>query len=300
MEGSGLPGGFRPGFFDDPVAFGRISSGGISLMKKSVLSAMVVLLLLGAAAYAAFCVAPTDAKQGVVYRILYLHVASAWTGLTSFFICFIANLLYVFRRQPRWDWLGVSAGETGLVFTTVVLLTGPIWAHPVWGIWWTWDARLTSTFVLWLLYVSYLLLRTLVEEPDRRALLSALFGIFAFIDVPLVFGSIRWWRTQHPQPVVMGAPGWRACAVISRLSSVNWRQHEKSRQRFRGIYGWLDRFLCLLHKRGAAHRGAARGRRTPEKFIATGQVAWQGRRKSELCCFSSAGRIRWRPSSRFC
>src|SRR6266480_260234 len=114
-------------------------------MKKSVLSAVVVLLLLGVAAYAAFFVAPTDAKQGLIYRILFLHVASAWTGLTSFFICFIANLLYVLRRQPRWDWLGVSAGETGLVFTTVVLLTGPIWAHPVWGIWWTWDARLTST-----------------------------------------------------------------------------------------------------------------------------------------------------------
>src|SRR5258708_189778 len=207
MEGNRLLGGFRCGFFDDPVAFGRISSGGISLMKKSVLSAMVVLLLLGAAAYAAFFVAPTDAKQGVIYRILYLHVASAWTGLTSFFICFIANLLYVFRRQPRWDWIGVSGAEVGLAFTTVVLITGPIWAHPVWGIWWTWDARLTSTFILWLLYVSYLLLRTLVEEPDRRALLSSLFGIFAFIDVPLVFGAIRWWRTQHPQPVIAGGQG---------------------------------------------------------------------------------------------
>jgi heme exporter protein C len=115
--------------------------------------------------------------------------------------------MYVFRRQPRWDWLGVAAAEVGLAFTTVVLVTGPIWAHPVWGIWWTWDARLTSTFVLWLLYVSYLLLRTLVEEPDRRALLSAFFGIFAFLDVPLVFGAIRWWRTQHPQPVIMGGPG---------------------------------------------------------------------------------------------
>jgi len=115
--------------------------------------------------------------------------------------------MYVWRRAPRWDWLGVSAAEVGLAFTTVVLVTGPIWAHPVWGMWWTWDARLTSTFVLWLLYVAYLLLRTLVEEPDRRALFSALFGIFAFLDVPLVFGSIRWWRTQHPQPVVMGEPG---------------------------------------------------------------------------------------------
>ncbi len=148
-------------------------------MKKSVLSAMVVLLLLGVAAYAAFFVAPTDAKQGVIYRILYLHVASAWTGLTSFFICFIANSLYVY-------------------------------------------ARLTSTFVLWLLYVSYLLLRTLVEEPDRRALLSALFGIFAFIDVPLVFGSIRWWRTQHPQPIIMGGPGSFFDPTMYRVLVFTW------------------------------------------------------------------------------
>jgi len=176
------------------------------MMKYALGGAAVVLLLL-AAAYAAFFIAPTDIKQGLVYRILFLHVPSAWTGLTAFFICFVANLMYVWRRTPRWDWLGISAAEVGLAFTTVVLVTGPIWAHPVWGIWWTWDARLTSTFVLWLLYVSYLLLRTLVEEPDRRALFSALFGIFAFIDVPLVFGSIRWWRTQHPQPIVMGEPG---------------------------------------------------------------------------------------------
>ncbi len=176
------------------------------MMKHALGGAAVVLLLL-AAAYAAFFIAPTDIKQGLVYRILFLHVPSAWAGLTAFFICFVANLMYVWRRTPRWDWLGISAAEVGLAFTTVVLVTGPIWAHPVWGIWWTWDARLTSTFVLWLLYVSYLLLRTLVEEPDRRALFSALFGIFAFIDVPLVFGSIRWWRTQHPQPIVMGEPG---------------------------------------------------------------------------------------------
>jgi heme exporter protein C len=176
-------------------------------MKKNAFGSVIVLLLLGAAAYGALYVAPTERTMGTIQRIFYLHVSSAWTGLTAFFICFLANLLYVWRRQPRWDWLGVSAAEVGLAFTTVVLVTGPIWAHPVWGMWWTWDARLTSTFVLWLLYVAYLVLRTLVEEPDRRALVSALFGIFAFIDVPLVFGSIRWWRTQHPQPVVMGGNG---------------------------------------------------------------------------------------------
>ena len=145
--------------------------------------------------------------MGPIQKIFYFHAATAWAGMSAFLICFIANLQYVWRRQQKWDSLGVSAAEVGLTFTTVVLITGPIWAHPVWGIWWTWDARLTSTFVLWLLYISYLLLRTLVEEPERRALLSALFGIFAFLDVPLVFGAIRWWRTQHPQPVIMGGPG---------------------------------------------------------------------------------------------
>ena len=189
---------------------------------KNLFAALIVFLLLGAATYGAFFVAPTDAKQGLIYRILYLHVASAWTGLTSFFICFIANIVYVLRRQPRWDWLSVSAAEVGLTFTTVVLVTGPIWAHPVWGIWWTWDARLTSTFVLWLLYVSYLLLRTLVEEPDRRALFSALFGIFAFLDAPLVFGSIRWWRTQHPQPVVMGGAGSGLDPTMYKVLLLTW------------------------------------------------------------------------------
>lgn len=189
---------------------------------RTVLGAIAVLLLVGMATYAAFFIVPADAKQGQIYRILYLHVASAWTGLTAFLICFIANLLYVWRRQPRWDWLGVSAAEVGLAFTTVVLVSGPIWAHPVWGIWWTWDPRLTSTFVLWLLYVSYLLLRTLLEEPDRRALFSALFGIFAFLDVPLVFGSIRWWRTQHPQPVVLGEPGSGLAPIMYAVLFFTW------------------------------------------------------------------------------
>lgn len=176
------------------------------MSKRIVLGAVAILLVI-ASAYASFFIAPEERTMGVIQRIFYFHVASAWAGFTAFFICFIGNLLYVWKRSQKYDWLAVSGAEVGLAFTTVVLITGPIWAHPVWGIWWTWDARLTSTFVLWLLYVSYLLLRTLVEEPDRRALLSSLFGIFAFIDVPLVFGAIRWWRTQHPQPVIAGGQG---------------------------------------------------------------------------------------------
>jgi heme exporter protein C len=176
-------------------------------MSKRIILGAVAILLVIAAAYAAFFIAPEERTMGLIQRIFYFHVASAWAGFSAFFLCFLGNLLYVWRRDQKYDWLAVSGAEVGLAFTTVVLITGPIWAHPVWGIWWTWDARLTSTFVLWLLYVSYLLLRTLVEEPDRRALLSSLFGIFAFLDVPLVFGAIRWWRTQHPQPVIMGGQG---------------------------------------------------------------------------------------------
>jgi len=173
-------------------------------MAKRIILGGVAVFLVIAAGYAAFYIAPEERTMGVIQRIFYFHVASAWAGFSAFLLCFIGNLAYVWKRQQRYDWLGVASAEVGLAFTTVVLITGPIWAHPVWGIWWTWDARLTSTFVLWLLYVSYLLLRTLVEEADRRALLSSLFGIFAFLDVPLVFGAIRWWRTQHPSPVLMG------------------------------------------------------------------------------------------------
>jgi heme exporter protein C len=176
------------------------------MARRAVLGVVAVLLVI-AAAYGAFYIAPEERTMGFIQKIFYLHAPAAWAGMDVFFVCFVANILYVWKREKKYDWLGVATAEVGLAFTTIVLITGPIWAHPVWGIWWTWDARLTSTFVLWLLYVSYLLLRMLVEEPERRAMLSAVFGILAFLDVPLVYGSIRWWRTQHPQPVILGEPG---------------------------------------------------------------------------------------------
>ncbi len=176
-------------------------------MLKTALTALTVLVLIAITTYLAFFYAPVERTMGPIQKIFYLHLPSAFTAFIAMGVCFTANLLYVFRREHKWDWLGVAAAEVGLVFISVVLVTGPIWAHPVWGIWWTWDARLTLTFVLWLLYISYLLLRSMVEEGDKRALLSAIFGIFAFLDVPLVYFSIRWWRTQHPQPVILGGPG---------------------------------------------------------------------------------------------
>src|ERR1700739_603812 len=131
-------------------------------MSKRIILGAIAILLVIAAAYASFCIAPEERAMGVIQRIFYFHVASAWAGFTAFFLCFLGNLLYAWRRDQKYDWLAVSGAEVGLALTTVVLINGPIWAHPVGGIWGPWDPRLTSTFVLWLLYVSYLLLRTLV------------------------------------------------------------------------------------------------------------------------------------------
>jgi heme exporter protein C len=171
------------------------------------IGSIAVISLMMLAGYAALFLAPEERTMGLIQRIFYFHATSGMTAFVAFFAGFVGNVFYLIKREPRWDWLGVSAVEVGVVFCTVVLVTGPIWARPVWGIWWTWDWRLTSTFVLWLLYVSNLLLRTLVDETNRRAMVSAVFGIFAFLDVPLVYMSIRWFRTQHPQPVLFGGPG---------------------------------------------------------------------------------------------
>jgi heme exporter protein C len=175
---------------------------------------------MAASAYGAFFIAPTEATMGLVQRIFYLHAPCGMTALAAFLVCFVANLNYLFRREAKWDWLAVSSAEVGLAFCSVVLLTGPIWAKPAWGVYWAWDARLTSTLVLWLLYLSYLILRTMVEDPDRRALVSAFYGVFIFLDVPLVYGSIWWWRTQHPQPVVFTGSGLNP--VMRKVFYLSW------------------------------------------------------------------------------
>jgi len=166
---------------------------------------IVAALWMAAAGYAIFFVAPDESTMHEIQRIFYIHVASAWTAGVAFFAVALSGALYLIKRDARYDWAGIAASETGFVFTTVVLVTGPIWAKPIWGIWWTWDPRLTSTFVLWLMYAAYLLLGTLVDDPQRRPILRGIYGIFAFVNVPLVFMTIRWWRGQHPSPVIAGA-----------------------------------------------------------------------------------------------
>jgi heme exporter protein C len=189
-------------------------------MKKLFpLLAIITLALLSYGLYAALVLAPTELTMGAVQRIFYYHVPSAWVAFLLFFANFIASIKYLVGRKPGTDAFALATAEVGVVFCTVVLVTGPIWAKPVWGIWWTWDARLTSTLVLWLIYVSYLLLRRYAAGGQTPVLAAAL-AIFGFVDVPLVYMSIRWFRTQHPQPVIGGgensgmAPGmWQALMI---------------------------------------------------------------------------------------
>lgn len=150
------------------------------------------------ALYAAFIYAPREAMMGDVQRIFYFHVPSAYVAFLAFAVVFVSGIQYLRTRDLKWDALAHASAEIGVVFCTIALITGSIWAKPIWGAWWTWDPRLTTTLVLWLIYVSYLMLRRALDEPERRARFAAVVGIVGFVDVPLVFMSIRWWRTIHP------------------------------------------------------------------------------------------------------
>ncbi len=150
------------------------------------------------ALYAVFIYAPSERVMGLVQKIWYFHLASAWVTFLAYFVVFIAGILYLSRKERRFDILGYSSAGIGVIFNTLVLVTGSIWAKPIWGTWWTWDSRLSTTLILWLMYVAYLMLRTASGEDSKGARLAAVFGIVAFIDVPIVYMSIRWWRTIHP------------------------------------------------------------------------------------------------------
>jgi heme exporter protein C len=180
-------------------------------MKKLAIGVYVVitLALMAWGFYQAIYVAPVDAQQGEIYRIIFYHVPSATVAFLFFAISLAGSIGYLAFRRGRADWAQASdawalaGAEVGVVFCTVVLLTGPLWGRRAWGIWWTWDARLTTTLVLWLIYVSYLLLRRFAAGPQMQTL-AAVLGIFGALDVPIVYMSNRWWRTQHPAPVFGG------------------------------------------------------------------------------------------------
>lgn len=146
---------------------------------------------------------PADATQGDVQRIMYIHVPSAWLAYLAFFVTMAAGLGYLVRRDPGLDRIAVSSAEIGVVFTGLAIATGAIWGRPTWGRWWDWDPRLTTTAVLFLVYVGYLLLRSVVADPDRRARVAAVIGLVGFLNVPIVHFSVLWWRSLHQPPTVL-------------------------------------------------------------------------------------------------
>ena len=160
------------------------------------------LALMVAALYMVFIYVPTEKTTGVVQRIFYFHVPVAWVSFLAFFVTFVASILYLWKRANKWDAIACASAEIGVIFTTLILITGPIWAKPAWGIWWTWDARLTTSLVLWLIYIGYLLVRSLTNDSSRGARYSAVIGIVGFIDVPIVFFTVNLWRTQHPTTII--------------------------------------------------------------------------------------------------
>ena len=170
--------------------------------KLIYLFSAIAAVLLAWDLYRVFMVLPDEANQGAIYRIIYFHVPAAMTSLLGFFVAMVCSALYLITRNLRLDSVAAAVTEVGVVFAAVNLVTGSIWGRIIWGIWWTWDARLTSMLVCWLLYAGYLMLRRAIDEPTQRARLSAVLSIFAFVDVIIVWKSIEWWRTQHPGPVL--------------------------------------------------------------------------------------------------
>jgi len=186
----------------------KIAAGGERLMGKmtartgervlgwaSVVAVAVTLVM-------SLLVVPPDASQGDVQRLMYVHVPAAWLAYLSFFVVFVASIAYLVTKRIRWDRLAAASAEVGVLFTALTIALGMLWGKPVWGAWWTWDPRLTTTAILLLLYLGYLAVRRLPESPARRARWAAVVGIVAFLDVPIVQLSVTWWRSLHQGPTV--------------------------------------------------------------------------------------------------
>jgi len=181
----------------------RVASG-LAEQAGFLLVAVLVLVCL----HAIFRTVPTEEKMGVVQRIFYFHVPSAFAGFLGVGLCALFSGLYLLKRDRRLDLVAHASAELGVLFFTIVLITGPIWARPVWGVWWTGEVRLTSTLVLWLIYAGYLILRQSVENPEQGARFCAVIALIGALDVPIIYYSVEWWRGLHPKVLkVSGGQG---------------------------------------------------------------------------------------------
>jgi heme exporter protein C len=173
------------------------------IVRRGLLLSLLGLIALAGVYVLALRFTPTEARQGLAQKIFYLHVPAAWSALLAFSLVGIASILYLWLQDPRLDRFAAASANAGVVFSAVMLTTGPIWAKPIWGTWWTWDARLTLTLFLFFLFVGYLALRAAIHEPAERARFSAVVGILGMLLVPFIHLSVYLFRTLHPQPIVL-------------------------------------------------------------------------------------------------
>jgi heme exporter protein C len=183
---------------------------------------VLALAALAAGLAVGFGYAPREAIQGNVQRIMYLHVPSVLTAYLAFALVLIGSAGFLASRGMRWDRLAGSAAELAVLFTGITIVSGSIWGKPTWGTWWTWDARLTSTAVLFLVYVGYLLLRAMVDEPERRARYAAVVGILGAVNIPIVHFSVKWWRALHQPSTILGPEPSPIAPPIALALLVNW------------------------------------------------------------------------------
>src|SRR5256886_6718097 len=163
-----------------------------------------------------FLYVPTDAIEGLPQRIFYFHVPVSWIGMLAFGVLAAASIGYLWKKDERWDWLARASAEVGAIFITLALITGSIWGRTTWGTWWTWDARLTTTLILWFIYIGYLMLRSYMGRTPASARAGAVLAIIGIIDVPIIYESVNWWRTLHPAAQV-GVQGALPSSVVLTL-----------------------------------------------------------------------------------
>jgi len=172
------------------------------LKKRKGIHGTLALIAIGVGLYYGLVVAPPDAYQGEVQRIMYLHIPTIVAAYVAFFLVFVGSCLYLWKKEKRDDILAHASAEIGVFLTALVIVEGSIWGKPTWGVWWTWDARLTTTAILLLIFIGYLLLRSLIEDEGRAASAAAVLGIIGALDIPLIHMSVYWWRTLHQPPSI--------------------------------------------------------------------------------------------------
>ena len=188
-------------------------------MKSKILLGLSALLMV-VSLYLVFIYVPTEATMGIVQRIFYIMVPMGWLAMLSFLVVFISSILYLAKRESKWDILAYSSASLGLVFTTLALIIGSIWAKPIWEVWWTWEPRLTTTLVLWFIYLAYHMVRSFATDESRGARFAAVVGIIGFVDIPIIALSTTLWKGLHPPLIIFQEGGIAPSMLLTLLVSI--------------------------------------------------------------------------------